>query len=64
MNIESKLWKLIYLNDAYVKVLQKASGVYRTAARNVLPSDMVLTQMTERQFDKMCREVFHGAARY
>lgn len=60
MNIESKLWKLESFNGAYVHILQKASGAMHTVSRGTLPSDNALAMMHEKQFDKVCREAFHG----
>lgn len=61
MNVESKLWKVVAYNAAYASITQKASGVTRTVSRGSLDSTDAIAAMTERQFDKMCREAFHDA---
>lgn len=60
MNIESKLWKLVALNSAYVQITQKASGVTRTVLRGTLPNDNALAMAHEKTFNRYCREAFHG----
>jgi hypothetical protein len=59
MNIESKLWKLISYNDAYVHLIQKASGVIHTVSRGRVPNADTLAMMSERAFDNVCRDTFH-----
>jgi hypothetical protein len=60
MNIETPLWTLISFNEGYVHVIQKASGTTRTVSRGHIPSVETLAAMTERQFNRVCREAFHG----
>lgn len=62
LNIESTLWKLRTFPGGSAYVTQKASGVTRYANRSELPSNARLSEMTERQFDRVCREAFHGNA--
>jgi hypothetical protein len=60
MDIESKLWRVVSYNAAYAHITQKASGVIRTVSRSALPSVDALAQMKEQQFNRICREAFHG----
>jgi hypothetical protein len=62
MNIESKLWKIRAVAPHMVMVIQKASGATRYATESHFPSTDALAVMSEKRFDKVCREVFHGLA--
>ena len=59
MNIESKLWKIVSIIGQGVRITQKTSGVTRFVNRSELPSDYDLAMMSEKQFDRVCREAFH-----
>lgn len=61
ISIDSKLWSVRSLNcGGSVHITQRASRAIRTVNRSELPSDAALAAMSERQFDKVCREAFHG----
>ncbi len=59
MKIESKLWKMVAFIGHGVRITQKASGVTRYVNRSEIPSDHRLAMMSEKQFDRVCREAFH-----
>jgi hypothetical protein len=63
LNVSSKLWQVRSYNDAYADITQIASKTIRVVARSKLPSAERIAAMTERQFDSMCREAFHNAAK-
>jgi hypothetical protein len=59
MNIESKLWKVVSYG-MQIAVLQKASGTQRFVTIGKFPNSETLAAMSERQFDRLCRDTFHG----
>lgn len=59
MNVESKLWKIVSVG-VQVAILQKASGRQRFVTIGDIPNLNALAAMTERQFDRVCRNAFHG----
>jgi hypothetical protein len=58
MNIESKLWKIVYVG-CQIAILQKASGTQRFFTVGTLPNSEALAAMSEYQFNRVCREKFH-----
>jgi hypothetical protein len=63
MNIESKLWKVVWYGYQ-IAVLQKASGTQRFVSIGKFPNSEALAAMSERQFNRLCREAFHGERKY
>jgi hypothetical protein len=62
MNIESKLWKIRASAPHMIAIIQKASGAMRFVTQSHLPALAELAAISERQFDRVCREAFHSAA--
>ena len=60
MNVESKLWKVYVPMGCQIAVLQKASGMQLYVTIGKFPNFETLAAMTERQFDKICRNAFHN----
>lgn len=63
MSVESKLWKVSNPLGCQIAVLQKASGMQRFVTVGKFPNFEALAAMSERQFDKACREAFHDEPR-
>lgn len=64
MNIESKLWKIVRLNDGYCQVTQKASNTTRVILGCNMPDIHKLAMVSENRFNAICRDLFHSASRW
>ena len=64
MNIESKLWKVYSPVGCQIAVLQKTSGMQRFVTIGKFPNSEALAAMSEQQFNRICREAFHGERKY
>lgn len=59
MNVESKLWKLVSLNNSLVMVIQKSSRVGHIVSASALPDVSLLAMMHENAFNEAARDAFH-----
>jgi len=58
---ETDLWLVRSFNDGgVIYILQKASNTLRSVNRSTLSADVVLSSMSEGQFNSAARAAFHG----